>query len=165
EGDMPKVYPFEVRLFAVEKKRQGHSWDKIAELIREEFKIQSPNRRQMSVWLKDLSLTEGLQRAFSEDTKKKAELVKVQALDQTVHGLLPHLWAARDAGEDIEYSGWRWFFQMVERVIGGRAKFMRFAERYFKEPEVSIETLPQGIQPEASPSATELRGGEEFREV
>jgi len=162
---MPKMYPLEVRLFAVEKKKQGNSWDKVAEVIRQEFQIQPPNRRQMGKWLKDLSITDGLKQAFSEDAKKKIELVKIQALDQTVHGLLSHLWAARDAGEEIEYSGWRWFFQMLERALGGRAKFMRFVERYSQEPEVSIETLTQGMQPEAPPPGIKPEEGGDFREV
>ncbi len=161
---MPKVYPLEVRLFAVEKKRQGHSWDKVADLIREEFKIQPPSRRQMGLWLKGLSLTESTQQPFLEDAKKKAEHAKVQALDQTVHGLLPCLLAARDAGEDIEYSGWRWFFQVLERALGGRDKFNRFIKRYFQEPEVSNESLPTGTQPEASPPGMERKRGD-FKEV
>ena len=49
---MPKMYPLEVRLFAVEKKRMGHSWDRVAELISQEFKIKPPSRRQMGIWLK-----------------------------------------------------------------------------------------------------------------
>jgi len=145
---MPKVYPLEVRLFAVEKKRMGHSWDRVAELISQEFKIKPPNRRQMAVWLKDLTMTEGLREAFAEDAKKKIEIAKGQALTRVVEGLIPTLLAAREySGEEFEYSGWRWFFQAVEGVLG-RDKFERFIGRYFKEPKVELSP-PAAEKPEA----------------
>ena len=58
---MPKTYPVEVRLFVVDKKREGHSWDRIAELVKQEFKIEPPGRRQMSKWVKttDRSMSSG----------------------------------------------------------------------------------------------------------
>ena len=136
---MPRVYPLEVRLFAVEKKKMGYTWDRVADLIREEFKIEPPNRRQMGVWLKKLSSGEGLERAFIEDAAKKAEVAKGQALTRVVEGLIPTLLAARDySGEEFEYSGWRWFFQAVEEVLG-RDKFERFTSRYFKEPKAEVQ--------------------------
>ena len=145
---MPRVYPLEVRLFAVKKKKLGHSWDRVAELIREEFKIEPPNRRQMGVWLKNLSLTEGVERALVEDAGKKAEIAKAQALTRVVDGLIPTLLAARDySGEEFEYSGWRWFFQAVEEVLG-RDKFERFTSRYFKEPKAEVQPPTEAHPPE-----------------
>ncbi len=145
---MPKIYPLEVRLFAVERKKQGHSWDRVAELIRQEFKIQPPNRRQMGKWLKDLSVEENLKQAFSEEAKKKAEVAKGQALRQVIDGLIPTLLAAKGyTGEEFEYSGWKWFFQAVEEVLG-RDKFERFVDRYLKEPKPGGELPPPGMKSE-----------------
>ena len=139
---MPKIYPLEVKLFAIEKKKQGHSWDRVAELISEEFKIRPPNRRQMGIWLKDLSITEGLKQAFVEDAKKKAEVAKEQTLRQVIDGLIPALLAAKSeySSEEFEYSGWRWFFLAQEGILG-RDKFERFISRYFKEPKVEVRPL------------------------
>lgn len=50
---MPKKYPVEVRLFAVRKKVEGHSWDRVAEMLRQNFGLDSPpSRRQMTKWVK-----------------------------------------------------------------------------------------------------------------
>jgi len=93
----------------------------------------------MGVWLKNLSFTEGLKRAFVEDAWKKAEIAKGQTLTRVVDSLIPTLLAARDySGEEFEYSGWRWFFQAIEEVLG-RDKFERFISRYFKEPKVEVQ--------------------------
>lgn len=49
---MPKKYPVEIRLFAVQKKAEGHSWDKVAAMVREKFALDSPpSRRQMAKWV------------------------------------------------------------------------------------------------------------------
>jgi len=144
---MPKIYPLEVKLFAVEKRRAGHSWDRVSELVSEEFKIQRPSRRQMSKWQKELSITEGLKQVFSEDVRKKAEVAKGETLRQVIDGLIPTLLAAREyTGEEFEYSGWRWFFQAVEGVLG-RAKLKRFLDRYFNEPKAVAEIPPMNTKP------------------
>jgi hypothetical protein len=158
---MPKAYPLEVRLFAVEKKRMGYSWDRVAELVSQEFKIKPPNRRQMAVWLKDLTTREGIRNAFAEDARKKIEIAKAQTLTRVVEGLIPTLLAAKEySGEEFEYSGWRWFFQAVESMLG-RDKFQRFIDRYFKEPVP--EFLPSAtVKSEAAPPSTKP---EEMREL
>jgi len=135
---MPKMYPLEVRLFAIQKREQGHSWNRVAELIREEFKIQPPARRQMGKWMKDLSARDELKQALSEEATKKADAAKVEALAQVTNGLLPRLWMAKDAGEDIEYSGWKWFFSIQESVLGS-VKFRRFIKQYLEEQKGSSE--------------------------
>ena len=56
--------------------------------------------------------------ALKEKTKKEAEAIKVQALTSVAEDLLPCLWKARDAGDDIEYAGWRWFLTIVETTLG-----------------------------------------------
>jgi len=49
---MPKKYPVEVRLFAVRKKKEGHSWNRVAEMVRQNFGLDSaPSRRQMTKWI------------------------------------------------------------------------------------------------------------------
>jgi hypothetical protein len=49
---MPKKYPVEVRLFAIQKKMEGHSWDRVAEMLKQNFSLDSaPSRRQMTKWV------------------------------------------------------------------------------------------------------------------
>jgi len=49
---MPKKYPVEVRLFAVQKKKEGHTWERVAEMVRQNFGLDSvPSRRQMTKWV------------------------------------------------------------------------------------------------------------------
>ncbi len=152
---MPKIYPLEVKLFTVEKRKAGHSWDRVSELVSEEFKIQRPSRRQMSKWQKELSITEGLKQAFSEDAKKKAEVAKGETLRQVIDGLIPTLLAAKEyTGEGFEYSGWRWFFQAVEEVLG-RTKLEQYLDRYFKESKAKAELPPPNTKPKETQELTE----------
>ncbi|MCL0065766.1 hypothetical protein M1N79_02635 [Dehalococcoidia bacterium] len=56
---MPKKYPVEVRLFAVETRREGHSWEMVEEMVRTHFSLDSaPSRRQMAKWVAKNSLPE-----------------------------------------------------------------------------------------------------------
>ena len=55
--------------------------------------------------------------------------------------LLPRLWKARDAGDDIEYEGWRWFFSIVENSLGSE-KFQRFLHKYLDEREGKPDLPP-----------------------
>ena len=49
---MPKKYPVEVRLFAIQKKSEGHTWERVAEMVRQNFGLDSvPSRRQMTKWV------------------------------------------------------------------------------------------------------------------
>ncbi len=154
---MPKIYPLEVKLFTVEKRKAGHSWDRVSELVSEEFKIQRPSRRQMSKWQKELSITEGLKQAFSEDARKKAEVAKGETLRQVIDGLIPTLLAAKEySGEEFEYSGWRWFFQAVEEVLG-RTKLEQYLDRYFKESKAKAELPPPNTKPKETRAYRGLR--------
>jgi hypothetical protein len=58
-------------------------------------------------------------------------------------------------GEEFEYSGWRWFFQAVEEVLG-REKFERFVARYFKEQKGGVEVLPPGMKTEEARDSTDV---------
>ena len=129
---MPKKYAIEVRLFAVQRKAEGHSWDRVAEMVMQNFSLdQPPSRRQMTKWVKDLD-REAINRALMEKAKKIAETTKGPVLTRVAEGLLPSLWQAMDAGEHIEYPGWRWFFSVVEATLGS-IKFWRFIDRYRDE--------------------------------
>ena len=48
---MPKRYPVAVYVFVAQKRAEGHPWDKVAELVKQEFHLdRPPSRRQMAKW-------------------------------------------------------------------------------------------------------------------
>ena len=127
-----KRYSLELKLFALEKRKVGSGWGEIRRAIKGKFEIEPPTIRAMQRWEKELKTREGLNQALIEYTRKESEDLKGQALTQIADGLLPRLWIARNAGEDIEYSGWRWFFEIQEGFIGVE-KFWRYLDRYRAE--------------------------------
>jgi len=127
-------YSLEVKLYALERRRESSGWGEVRRGIREKFEIEPPTVRAMQRWEKQLATREDLSLALSEDARKKAEVAKMQTLTQVASGLLPNLWAAKDVGEDIESAGWKWFFSIVENVLGTE-KFKRFLGAYLAERE------------------------------
>jgi hypothetical protein len=140
-------YSFEVKLFALDRRREGGGWGEIRRAITERFKIEPPTVRAMQRWEKDID-RDALNRALNEKAKKEAEAVKGQTLTMVAEGLLPQLWKARDAGEDIEYAGWSWFFRILEGSLGTE-KFKRFISSYLRERE------GQPDLPSVTPMSTE----------
>ncbi len=54
---MPKEYASEVKLFALQKKREGHTWEEVRDLIKQKFALDSvPSRRQMTKWVSNISV-------------------------------------------------------------------------------------------------------------
>jgi len=126
-----KRFTFEVKLFALDKRREGKGWGEIRRAVKEEFLIEPPTIRAMQKWEQG-SDREVLNRALKDKAKEEADVIKEQAINRVVQGLLPKLWEARDAGEDIEYAGWRWFFSIMETTLG-KEKFNGFMSRYLDE--------------------------------
>ena len=128
-----KRYELRVKLFAVDHRRQGKTWGEIRRDIKTEFGIDPPGVRAMQKWEKELD-REGLTRAIAKKTSQEAEASKKYAVNSIVRELLPILWEAQDAGEDIEFASWRWFFSVVESTLG-KDKFRSIVSRYLKETE------------------------------
>ncbi len=121
-------FNFEIKLFALDSRSEGRGWGEIRRAIEEKFNIKPPTVRAMQKWEKGAG-RDTLNRVLKEKAKKEAEAIKAQALTSVAEDLLPRLWKARDAGDDIEYAGWRWFFSIVETTLGGE-KFKRFLQKY-----------------------------------
>jgi len=124
-------FSFEVKLFALNSRREGKGWGEIRRAIKERFSIDPPTVRSLQKWEKETDRGV-LNRALKEKAKKEAEVIKGQALTSVAEDLLPRLWKARDAGEDIEYAGWRWFFSIIEATLGSE-KFRKFFNQYMEE--------------------------------
>jgi len=126
-------YSFEVKLFALNSRREGKGWGEIRRAIKQRFDIDPPTVRSFQNWEKKTDRGV-LNHALKEKARKEAEAIKEQALTSVAEDLLPRLWRARDAGDDIEYEGWRWFLSIVENTLGSE-KFKRFLRQYLDERE------------------------------
>lgn len=133
-------FSFEVKLFALNSRQEGKGWGEIRRTIKERFNIDPPTVRSMQKWKKETDRGV-LDRALKEKAKKEAEAIKGQALTSVAEDLLPRLWKARDAGDDIEYEGWRWFFSIVENTLGSK-KLRRFLKQYQGEREGQPDIPP-----------------------
>lgn len=133
-------YSLEVKLFALDRRRDSSGWGEIRRAIGEEFKIGPPTVRAMQRWEKEID-REAVNRALQQRAKKEIEASKGRAIAVAMEDLVPRLWRARDAGEDIEYRGWGWFFSIQESVLGTE-KFRRFIEKYHSEREGQPEYPP-----------------------
>ena len=133
-------FPIEVKVFVIEKRRDGKEWSEIKRGIRETFNMEPPTVRAMQRWDKELDRA-ALSRALKDKAKKDAQAAKEQTVTMLAQDLLPTLWKAVDAGEELEYSGWSWFFRLVETSLGTQ-KFQSFIVRYLKERENQPEIGP-----------------------
>ncbi len=133
-------FDFEVKLFALNSRREGKGWGEIRRGIKERFNTDPPTVRSLQKWEKETDRAV-LNRALKEKAKKEAEAIKGQALTSVAEDLLPRLWKARDAGDDIEYEGWRWFFSIVENTLGSE-KFKRYLHQYLDERKGKADLPP-----------------------
>ena len=138
-------FNFEVKLFALNRRSEGKGWGDIRRAIKERFNIDPPTVRSLQKWEKETDRGV-LNRALKEKAKKEAEAIKGQALTSVAEDLLPRLWKARDAGDNIEYEGWRWFFSIVENTLGSE-KFKRFLHQYLDEREGKPDLPPVPVSP------------------
>ncbi len=133
-------FSFEVKLFALNGRREEKGWGEIRRAIKERFNIAPPTVRSLQKWEKETDRGV-LDHALKEKAKKEAESIKRQALTSVAEDLLPRLWKTRDAGDDIEYEGWRWFLSIVESTLGSE-KFKRFLKQYQTEREGKLDVPP-----------------------
>jgi len=138
-------FNFEVKLFALNSRQEGKGWGEIRRAIKERFNISPPTVRSLQKWEKETDRGV-LNRALKKKAKKDADDIRGLALSRVAEDLLPRLWKAQDAGDDIEYEGWRWFFSIVENALGSK-KFKRFLGKYWKEREGKPDLPPVPIIP------------------
>jgi len=126
-----KHFNITVKLFAIENRRKGRAWGDIRKAIKTKFIIEPPTIRAMQKWEKELD-REGLIHAIEKKTTEEAEAAKKEVVKSLIGDLVPKLLEAKNAGEDIEYTSWKWFFSMVEATLG-QDKFRSILDRYLKE--------------------------------
>lgn len=118
----------ETKLFALDERRSGKTWKEVQQNIEERFKIPPPSLRALEKWQKTLD-REKLSQLIIDESRKALPVMEETTLQQMATGLIPILWRARDAGEDMELESWLWFFSVIERQIGF-AKLEHFLLKY-----------------------------------
>ena len=118
----------QVKLYALDERHSGKTWKQVQQGIGEKFNTLPPSIRAMEKWAKEID-REKLSRLLIEESRKALPTVEAATLQQMAEGLIPVLWRARDAEEDMELKGWLWFFSLVERQLGSE-KFKRFLSKY-----------------------------------
>jgi hypothetical protein len=117
-----------VKLYALDERHSGKTWKQVQQGIGEKFNTIPPSIRAMEKWEKEIG-REKLSRMLIEESRKALPTVEAATLQQMAEGLIPLLWRARDAEEDMELEGWLWFFSLIERQLGSE-KFKRFLSKY-----------------------------------
>ena len=134
-------FSLQVKLYTLDERRSGKTWKQVQQGIKERFNVAPPSIRAMEKWGREIG-HEKLTQMLVEESRKTLPTAGATALQEMAGGLIPVLWRARDAGEDMELEGWLWFFSLIERQLG-RAKFERFLSEYrSRRSGTRIETNP-----------------------
>jgi len=120
-----------VKLYVLDKRAEGEGWKAIKQGIREKFNIEPPTVRAMQKWEKKLDRF-ALSGELMKGAKGQMSTIEAEAQARLAQGLIPVLWQATDAGQDIELSGWKWFFRLIESQLGS-SKFEHIIREYMAE--------------------------------
>ncbi|MBM3120188.1 MAG: hypothetical protein FJ006_11710 [Chloroflexi bacterium] len=126
-----KRFKIDVKLFVLDERAEGKGWKRIKERIRQKFNIEPPTIRAMQKWEKKLDRA-ALSAEFVKDVKREMPAMGAEAQVSFAQELLPILWKARDAGEDMELAGWKWFLHFIDTRLGSNG-FERLITEYMSE--------------------------------
>ena len=122
-----------VKLFVLDERKQGKGWKVIRQGIRDKFNIQPPTVRSMEKWVKKLDRM-ALTAELMKDLKGAMPVIETEAQVRFAQDLMPILWNARDAGQDMELAGWKWFLHFIDGRLGSQ-RFERMISEYMRERE------------------------------
>ena len=120
-----------VKLFVLDERKQGKGWKVIRQGIRDKFNIQPPTVRSMEKWVKKLDRM-ALTGEVMKDIKREKPDIETEAEVRFAQELMPVLWNARGAGQDIELAGWKWFLQFIDARLGPH-RFELMIKEYMNE--------------------------------
>jgi len=135
-------YKTEVKLFALNERAEGKGWGIIQQRIKEKFKVEPPTVRAMQKWGKSLN-RETITAELMKDVKGQLPDFEAAAQMEVAQNLLPVLFKAKEAGQDMETAAWKWFFQWVETWLG-RERFENLVNGYMTERK----RMPVGLTKE-----------------
>ena len=118
----------EVKLFVLDERAQGKGWKIISQGIKGKFNIDPPTVRAMQKWEKNLDRM-ALTAELMKDIKGEMPVIETEAQVRFAQDLMPILWNARDAGQDMELAGWKWFLHFIDGRLGSQ-RFERMINEY-----------------------------------
>ena len=121
----------EVKLFVLDERAQGKGWKIISQGIKGKFNIDPPTVRAMQKWEKNLDRM-ALTAELMKDIKGEMPVIQTEAQVRFAQDLMPILWNARDAGQDMELAGWKWFLHFIDGRLGSQ-RFERMINEYMAE--------------------------------
>lgn len=126
-----KRFKTDVKLFVLNERSEGKGWKVIKERIRQRFNIEPPTTRAMQKWEKSLDRA-ALNAELLKDIKGEMPVIESEAQLRFAQDLLPTLWKAREAGQDMELAGWKWFLHFIDNRLGNQG-FDRLVNEYMSE--------------------------------
>ena len=126
-----KRYKTDIKLFVLNERYEGKGWKIIKEHIRQRFNIEPPTVRAMQKWEKGLDRA-ALNAELMKDIKGQMPVIEAEAQLRFAQDLLPTLWKAREAGQDMELAGWKWFLHFIDSRLGSQG-FERLVNEYMSE--------------------------------
>ena len=126
-----KRFKTDVKLFVLNERSEGKGWKVIKERIRQRFNIEPPTTRAMQKWEKSLDRA-ALNAELLKDIKGEMPVIEAEAQLRFAQDLLPTLWKAREAGQDMELAGWKWFLHFIDNRLGNQG-FDRLVNEYMSE--------------------------------
>ena len=124
-------YKTEVKLFVLDERAQGKGWKIISQGIKGKFNIDPPTVRAMQKWETNLDRM-ALTAELMKDIKGEMPVIETEAQVRFAQDLMPILWNARDAGQDMELAGWKWFLHFIDGRLGTQ-RFERMINEYMAE--------------------------------
>ena len=126
-----KRFKTDVKIFVLNERSDGKGWKVIKERIRQRFNIEPPTTRAMQKWEKSLDRA-ALNAELLKDIKGEMPVIEAEAQLRFAQDLLPTLWKAREAGQDMELAGWKWFLHFIDSRLGNQG-FDRLVNEYMSE--------------------------------
>ena len=123
----------EVKLFVLDERAQGKGWKIISQGIKGKFNIDPPTVRAMQKWEKNLDRM-ALTAELMKDLKGAMPVIETEAQVRFAQDLMPILWNARDAGQDMELAGWKWLLHFIDVRLGSQ-RFERMISEYMGQRE------------------------------
>ena len=137
---MKNTYSPEIKLFALDRRREGKGWGEVRSLIRDKFNPDPmPSRRAMQRW--DELDYEELSSKVASRTQRHVKVAKDDNLTKAAEAQLHNLWGWRRLNDSIEYGGWQQLFTLLENILGTE-KFLRYVNTYLSDEKRRTDILP-----------------------
>jgi len=126
-----KRFRTDIKLFVLNERAEGKGWKAIKQRIEDRFHVKPPTTRAMQKWEKNLD-REALTTELMKDMRSAMPEVEAETQVRFATDLLPMLWKAKDAGQDWELAGWKWFLRIIDSRLGNQ-RFEHLVREYMSE--------------------------------